>query len=54
MEHRPSYQRTTLFGFTDIAPFARNAMECLVGDSFTQCFEVRLSLAIDDDDDIHA
>ncbi len=40
-EREKSYKRVTTFGFTDLAPFARNAVECLVSDSFTQCFEVR-------------
>ena len=39
-ERESSYKRVTTFGFTDLSPFARNAVECLVSDSFTQCFEV--------------
>jgi hypothetical protein len=41
VEANPNYQRTTLFGFTDISPFLRSAIGSLVSDSFTQCFEVR-------------
>eukprot|EP00042_Codosiga_hollandica_P051595 m.636609 g.636609 ORF g.636609 m.636609 type:complete len:464 (+) comp58311_c0_seq7:4551-5942(+) len=39
MEANPSYQRSTLFGFTDFAPFVRSATQCFVADSFTACFE---------------
>jgi hypothetical protein len=41
-ERSINYQRTTTFGFLDIAPFVRNGMEAIYADSFTQCFEVRL------------
>ena len=39
-EREKAYKRVTAFGFTDMSPFARNAVESLVSDSFTQCFEV--------------
>lgn len=42
-EREKDYKRVTTFGFTDLAPFARNAFECLVSDSFTQCFESQRS-----------
>ena len=44
-EKESSYKRVTQFGFTDLAPFARNGVECLVTDSFTQCFEVSWALS---------
>eukprot|EP00054_Salpingoeca_dolichothecata_P010707 m.59615 g.59615 ORF g.59615 m.59615 type:complete len:430 (+) comp19116_c0_seq1:70-1359(+) len=40
-EANKNYQRTTTFGFLDVAPFVRNSMEAVVQDSFTQCFESR-------------
>ncbi|KJE94836.1 lysophosphatidic acid acyltransferase [Capsaspora owczarzaki ATCC 30864] len=38
-ENNPSYKRKTQFGFLDLAPLARNAVQCLVQDDFTKCFE---------------
>jgi hypothetical protein len=38
-------KRITTFGFLDIAPFARNAIEAIQQDSFTQCFQVRAGCA---------
>ena len=35
----PEYHQTTRFHFLDVAPFARNAAEGILQDSFTQCFE---------------
>eukprot|EP01136_Pigoraptor_vietnamica_P006670 Opistho-1_new@39864 len=43
LENQPSYKRTTTLGFLDLAPFARNAIESIVQDSFTRCFESRPS-----------
>eukprot|EP00035_Acanthoeca_spectabilis_P000642 m.74713 g.74713 ORF g.74713 m.74713 type:complete len:480 (+) comp10331_c0_seq2:155-1594(+) len=38
-ETQPGYSRTTTFAFMDIAPFIRSAMDAIVRDSFTKCFE---------------
>ncbi len=40
-ERAANYQRTTTFGFLDVAPFLRNGMDAIRQDTFTQCFEVR-------------
>eukprot|EP01137_Pigoraptor_chileana_P006431 Opistho-2@50818 len=43
VERMPTYKRTTTLGLLDMAPFARNAVESVVQDSFTRCFESRPS-----------
>jgi hypothetical protein len=38
-EQLPSYKRVTAFGFLDVAPLIKNAVNCIVKDSFTICFQ---------------
>jgi hypothetical protein len=38
-EQLPSYKPVTTFGFLDIAPLIKNAINCIVKDSFTICFQ---------------
>lgn len=40
IKHEQTSRRVTTFGFLDIAPFIRNAVEAIQQDSFTQCFQV--------------
>eukprot|EP01134_Creolimax_fragrantissima_P004022 CFRG4022T1 len=39
LEQHPSYEKTTVFGFLDFSPFMTAAMESIVQDNFTICFE---------------
>ncbi|KNC77476.1 hypothetical protein SARC_10066 [Sphaeroforma arctica JP610] len=39
LEQRPSYEKTTVFGFLDFSPFMTSAMESVVQDNFSICFE---------------
>eukprot|EP00038_Savillea_parva_P008186 m.175293 g.175293 ORF g.175293 m.175293 type:complete len:520 (+) comp13966_c0_seq1:71-1630(+) len=39
LETKPGYSRTTTFAFMDITPFLRSAVDAILRDSFTKCFE---------------
>ena len=40
LQAEQTYHRTTTFAFSDIIPFAKNGMQAIHQDSFTQCFQV--------------
>jgi len=42
LETDPGYSRTTTFAFMDTAPFIRSAIDAILSDSFTQCFESKV------------